>query len=144
MCRLYFAVNDEKGNKIRRFGSNKWEDMTKDFFNAMLDLQSENKYGYKIEIRKRKSKKLYHFSFYLSTSFSLNMYLGAYQTIAIQLNVKNEVIFGLTFKFTIPINPSNIAKIIIVTVNITFKIKIIYSLPLTKNISFNCSFLYVR
>ena len=60
MCRLYFAINDEKGNKIRRFGSNKWEDMTKDFLNAMLDLQSENKYGYKIEIRKRKSKKLYH------------------------------------------------------------------------------------
>ena len=31
MCRLYVAVNDDKGNKIHRHGSNNWDNDNREF-----------------------------------------------------------------------------------------------------------------
>lgn len=57
MCRLYVAVNDEKGNKIHRHGSHNWDNINREFVNCLLNYK--NNYGYTIEVRKRKTKKLY-------------------------------------------------------------------------------------
>jgi hypothetical protein len=57
MCRLYVAVNDEKGNKIHRHGSNNWDNINREFIDCLLNYK--NNYGYVIEVRKRKSRKLY-------------------------------------------------------------------------------------
>ena len=57
MCRLYVVVNDSKGNKIHRHGSNNWDNINREFIDCLLNYK--NNYGYVIEVRKRKTKKVY-------------------------------------------------------------------------------------
>ena len=59
MCRLYVAINDAKGNKIHRHGSHKRKEVEKKFLDCLMDYQIKKNYGYTIEIKKRKSNKVY-------------------------------------------------------------------------------------
>ena len=40
MCRLYVAVNDSKGNKIHRHGSNNWDNINREFINCLLNYKN--------------------------------------------------------------------------------------------------------